>query len=85
MRSDITFGQYVEGDSLIHRLDPRVKILISLVFIVVIFLARSLTAFVLLTAAALVFVLMTKIPPRLILKAMKPLMFIIVFTAVINI
>ena len=85
MRSDITFGQYVEGDSLIHRLDPRVKILISLVFIVVIFLARSLTAFVLLTAAAVVFVLMTKIPPRLILKAMKPLMFIIVFTAVINI
>ena len=85
MRSDITFGQYVEGDSLIHRLDHRVKILISLVFIVVIFLARSLTAFVLLTAAAVVFVLMTKIPPRLILKAMKPLMFIIVFTAVINI
>ena len=84
MKSDITFGQYVEGDSLIHRLDPRVKILIALVFIVVIFLAKSVTAFALLTAASAVFVLMTGIPPRLIFKAMRPLVFIIVFTAVIN-
>ena len=85
MKSDITFGQYVEGDSLIHRLDPRVKILIALVYIVVIFLAKSVTAFALLTAAAAVFVLMTGIPPRLFFRAMRPLIFIIVFTAVINI
>ena len=85
MKSDITFGQYVEGNSLIHRLDPRVKILISIVYIVVIFLAKSATAFALLTLAAAVFVLMTRIPPRLIFKAMRPLVFIIVFTAVINI
>ena len=85
MKSDITFGQYVEGDSLIHRLDPRVKILIALVYIVVIFLAKSVTAFALLTAAAAVFVLMTGIPPRLFFRAMRPLIFIIVFTAIINI
>ncbi len=84
MKSDITFGQYVEGDSLIHRLDPRIKILIALIFIVIIFLAKSVTAFALLTAAAAVFVFMTGIPPRLILRAMRPLIFIIVFTAVIN-
>jgi energy-coupling factor transport system permease protein len=84
MKSDITFGQYVEGNSLIHRLDPRVKILISLVYIVVIFLAKSATAFALLTVAAVVFVVMTGIPPRLIFKAMRPLVFIILFTAVIN-
>ena len=84
MKSDITFGQYVEGDSLIHRLDPRVKILIALIYIVVIFLAKSATAFALLTAAAVAFVLMTGIPPRLIFRAMRPLVFIILFTAVIN-
>ncbi len=84
MKSDITFGQYVEGDSLIHRLDPRVKIVIAFLYIVIIFLAKSVTAFALLTAAAVVFVLMTGIPPRLIFKAMRPLVFIIVFTAVIN-
>lgn len=84
MKSDITFGQYVEGDSLIHRLDPRIKIVIALIYIVVIFLAKSATAFALLTAAAVVFVLMTGIPPRLIFRAMRPLVFIIVFTAVIN-
>ena len=55
MKSDITFGQYVEGNSVIHRLDPRVKILISLVYIVMIFLAKSATAFALLAVSAAVF------------------------------
>ena len=85
MKSDITFGQYVEGDSLIHRLDPRVKIVAALFAIVSIFLAKSASAFLLLTVSSVVFVLMTGISPRLILRAMKPLVFIILFTAVINI
>ena len=84
MKSDITFGQYVEGDSLIHRLDPRIKIVLSLVFIIVIFLAKSATAFALLTVTSGVLVWMTGIPPRLVFRAMKPLVFIILFTAVIN-
>ena len=84
MKSDIVFGQYVEGNSLIHRLDPRVKILIALVHIVAIFLSKSVTAFALLTLFAVVSVIMTGIPPKLILRAMRPLLFIIVFTAVIN-
>ena len=84
MKSDITFGQYVEGNSIIHRLDPRVKIVIALFYIVVIFLAKSVTAFALLTLSSVVLVWMTGIPPKLVLRAMKPLIFIIVFTAVIN-
>ena len=84
MKSDITFGQYVEGNSVIHRLDPRVKIVISLVYIVAIFLAKSVTAFILLTVSSAVFVVMTGISPRLILRSMKPLLFLIIFTAVIN-
>ncbi|MBP3378987.1 MAG: energy-coupling factor transporter transmembrane protein EcfT [Clostridia bacterium] len=85
MKSDIVFGQYVEGRSLIHRLDARIKIIIAILYIVAIFLAKSVTAFALLVVLAGVFVGMTGISPRLILKSMKPLLFIIIFTAVINI
>lgn len=85
MKSDIAFGQYVEGNSVIHRLDPRAKIIIALLYIIVIFLAKSVTAFVLLTAAAGVFIKMTGISPRLILRSMRSLLFIILFTAIINI
>ncbi len=85
MKSDIVFGQYVEGRSLIHRLDARIKIIIAILYIVAIFLAKSVTAFALLVVLAGVFVGMTGISPKLILKSMKPLLFIIIFTAVINI
>lgn len=85
MKSDIVFGQYCEGDSFIHRLDPRAKIIIAILFIVVIFLAKSLTAFLLLVAVSLVFIGMTGLSFRMILRSMKPILFIILFTAVINI
>lgn len=85
MKSDIAFGQYVEGNSLIHRLDPRAKIIIALLYIVVIFLAKSASAFILLTAAAFSFIGMTGISPKLILRSLRPLLFVILFTAVINI
>ncbi len=85
MRSDIIFGQYVEGDSLFHRFDARIKILTSILFIVTIFLAKSLTAFALIFVSITVFVIMTHIPVRMMVKAMRPLLFIIIFTALINI
>jgi len=85
MKSDIAFGQYCEGSSLIHRLDPRIKIVVAILFIVVIFLAKSVSAFLLLTAAMVGFVLMTGISPRLILRSLRPLLIIILFTAIINI
>ncbi len=85
MKSDITFGQYCEGNSLIHRLDPRWKIIIALLYIVMIFLAKSVGAFILLTVASFIFVGLTKISPVMILRSLKPLLFIILFTAFINI
>jgi len=85
MKSDITFGQYCEGNSLIHRLDPRAKIILAILYIAVIFLAKSVTAFALLIVSALVLVGLTKLSPVMILRGMRPLLFIIVFTAVINI
>ncbi len=85
MKQDIAFGQYCEGGSLLHRLDPRVKIIISILFIVGIFLAKSVSAFLLLTLFTAALVLLSGISPKIIMRSMKPLAFIIIFTAVINI
>jgi len=85
MKQDIAFGQYCEGTSLLHRLDPRIKIVISILFIVAIFLAKSVSAFLLLTAVTAALVLMSGLSPKIVLGSMKSLIFIIVFTAVINI
>lgn len=85
MKSDISFGQYCEGNSIIHRLDPRAKIIVALLYIVVIFLSKSAASFILLTVSALAFVFMSGLSPKLILDSMKPLLFIIIFTAVVNI
>lgn len=82
---DIAFGQYCEGDSILHRLDPRAKLIISILYIVVIFLAKNIIAFgaILLMTAALV--LMSRISVRVVLGGLKPILFIALFTAVINI
>ncbi len=85
MKQDIAFGQYIEGGSLLHRLDPRVKIIISILFIVAIFLAKSVAAFALLTAFTIALIAVSQISPTVVLGSMKPLLFIILFTAVINI
>ncbi len=85
MKSDITFGQYCEGNSLIHRLDPRMKIVLSILYIVAIFLAKGVTSFALLILSAVLLIGLTKLSPAMILRGMRPLLFIIVFTAVINI
>ena len=85
MKSGIAFGQYCEGNSVVHRLDPRAKIIISIIYIVVIFLAKSVSAFLLLTLSAVALIFMTGISPKLILKSMRPLLFIILFTSIINI
>ena len=85
MKSDITFGQYCEGNSLIHRLDPRMKIVLSILYIVAVFLAKGVTSFALLILSAVLLIGLTKLSPAMILRGMRPLLFIIVFTAVINI
>ncbi len=85
MNLNVTFGQYCEGNSLLHRMDPRTKIIASLLYIVIIFLAKNLFSFALLILSAIVLVSISKIPPRIIVKGMKALTVIIIFTSVINI
>lgn len=84
MINDITLGQFFPVDSPIHRLDPRVKILSSLCFIVAVFFANGLSGYVFVAAFTFAVILLSKVPVRLYLKGLKPLIFIIVFTSAIN-
>ena len=85
MKMDIAFGQYCHGVSVLHRLDPRVKIVTAIVFIVEIFLAKSAASFALIVAATVLLLALSGISPRIILRGIRPIVFVILFTAVINI
>ena len=85
MNCDVGFGQYYEGNSLIHRLDPRAKLFFVIIYIVAIFLARDVYGFIPLGAIILISVIISRVPFRVILKGLKPLIFIILFTAILNV
>ena len=85
MISDITLGQFFPGNSVLHRLDPRTKILLSIVFIVSIFLAENPLSFLVVTLTVASLVMMSGISFKVILKGIKPIIFILIFTAIINV
>lgn len=85
MIKDITLGQYFPGESIIHRTDPRLKIVLTMVFMITILIIDSYTAFLLFTLFSLYAVLVSRIPIKYTLKGLKPIMFIIVFAAFMNI
>ena len=85
MLSDITLGQYFPGDSIIHKLDPRMKIIITVIYITTIFLASSIYTLLTVFLINIIVIFLSGIPFIIILKALKPLLFIIIFTAVVNI
>ncbi len=82
---DITLGQYFPGSSPLHRLDPRTKIILTIVYIVGVFLADSVSAFIAVTAFTAALVLISRIPMRTVIVGMKPLIFIIAFTVIVNV
>ena len=84
MLKDITLGQYFPGDTVVHRLDPRTKLVLTLAFIVAIFLIGSWGGYALAAAALAAVAALAHIGPRALFKGLKPLIFIIVFTAVLN-
>lgn len=85
MIRDITIGQYFPGNSAIHRLDPRAKILLVLAYVCLLFLARNIPALLIGVVAALVGYFISRIPLKMILKSIKSIIPIIIFTAVLNI
>lgn len=85
MISDITLGQFFPGTSPIHKLDPRMKIVLSTLFIVTVFLAKNPATLFCLALVTLILIFVSKISFKVIMKAIKPLVFILIFTALLNI
>ena len=85
MIRDITLGQFFPGNSLIHRLNPKIKIILALLYIVLVFLAKSLLSYILLVLSAVTLLLISKLPIKPVIKGIRPVLFVILFTAVINI
>ena len=85
MLSDITLGQYFPGDSIIHKLDPRFKIICIILYIVALFCADSYAAFAAVAVSSAVIVLLSQLNVGTIFKSIKPVMFILAFTVVANI
>lgn len=85
MIKDITIGQYIPGNSFTHKLDPRTKILISLLFIVSLFLIDKFAGYILVVAFIGAVIINSKVPPRFILKGLKPIIFLVLFTSILNI
>ena len=82
---NITLGQYYAVDSPIHRLDPRVKIVLAILYIVIVFLCSNILSMGILLVSAFAIILLSRIPVKIVLKSIKPIMFIVIFTAIINI
>ena len=84
MIRNMTLGQYYPADSLIHRLDPRVKLLGTLLFVISLFFPRSVPGFVIATLFLVLVTHMSRVPVRLLVRGIRPLLLLIVFTALVN-
>ena len=80
MLKNITMGQYYPVDSVVHRLDPRMKLILAILFIVAVFMAHSFVGYLLLLAFLVFACKMSNVPFRLLLKGLRPLRMIIIIT-----
>jgi energy-coupling factor transport system permease protein len=84
MLKDITLGQFFPGTSFIHRLDPRTKLIMLVVYIVALFTAVSWISYGVMFLFLMTCILVSRIPLKSIVRGLKPLVFILVFTAILN-
>ena len=84
MLKDITLGQYFPGDTIVHRLDPRTKLILVVLYIAALFQAAGWISYLTVTAVTALCMALSHIRPKNIFKGLKPMLFIIVFTALLN-
>ena len=84
MLKDITLGQFFPGNSPIHRLDPRTKLLMVVVYIIALFTAKSWLGYLILFGFLALAVKLSTISPKVLVRGMKPIVMIVIFTAVLN-
>ncbi|MED4073293.1 energy-coupling factor transporter transmembrane component T family protein [Priestia endophytica] len=85
MMNNMIIGQYVPGDSFIHRMDPRAKLIIVFFYVAVIFLANNIVSYSIIGLFAILAVLVSRVPIYFIIKGLKPILFIIIFTFLLHI
>lgn len=81
---NISLGQYYPARSPVHALDARIKVILAILYIVCTFLCKNVWSFVALAASALLLILISRVPLRIVLRSIRPLIFIMLFTAIIN-
>lgn len=81
---DITLGQYFPGHSFVHKLDPRTKLLAVVLYIIALFLCNFIFTYVLMFAVLAVSIALSQVPLKSLLHGLKPVVFIVVFTAILN-
>ena len=84
MNNSLIIGQYVPGNSIVHRLDPRTKITVIFFYVFVVFFANNVWSYSILTAFALVSMFSSRVPIRFIAKGLTPIWFLIVFTFLLH-
>ena len=84
MLRDVTLGQYFPGDSIVHRLDPRTKLVLTILYIVALFLAVDYFSYALMIVVLAACIIVSKIKLRVILRGVKPLIIIIIITGLLN-
>ena len=81
---NISFGQYYPAESIIHKLDPRTKVVLAILYIVCSFVCQSAIGFAVLIASMIAIVIISKIPMKTILRSIKPVIIIMAFMAILN-
>ena len=84
MLQDITLGQFFPGNSILHRLDPRVKILISFALMILLFIVDNTFSYIILTTLVLLLIVISDISFSMILKSLRPLIWIAIFTFLVH-
>ena len=84
MLGDITIGQYFPGNSVLHRMDARMKIVLIVLLMVSVFICKNYISLAIVAAVTILLVAISKIKPKVIFKGIKPLLFIIIFTTILN-
>ncbi len=85
MIKDITIGQYFPGDTPIHNIDPRVKIILTFVYIIALFVVDNIFGFLVVLSLILSVILLAKLSFKIVLKGLKPIVMLVAFTSIINI
>jgi len=84
MIKDVTFGQYIYNNSPVHRMDPRIKIIFTILLIVILFVAKTIPGLIVNILLLLLIYAVAGIPFKMVLKSLKPVLPIVLFTGVVN-